>query len=183
MLDDKKRWNTKHKTKDLPSDVSKIVEKYHALSNGKKALDIACGQGRNTKFLASFGYSVDAVDYSDYALCSIEDNKHINKIEADLDNYKITPNAYDLIVNINFLERRLFAQIKDGLKSGGLVIFETLVLSFCEDCKPSNLNYLLRTNELLHSFIGLEVIYYEEKFEINHLGEKVKKASIVARKI
>ncbi len=45
-----------------------------------------------------------------------------------------------------------------------------------------NLDFLLRKNELLHSFIGLEVIYYEEKIDVNLRGERTKVASLVAKK-
>jgi len=41
---------------------------------------------------------------------------------------------------------------------------------------------LLRQNELLHAFIGLKIIYYEEKLDVNLRGEKIKVASLVARK-
>jgi hypothetical protein len=45
-----------------------------------------------------------------------------------------------------------------------------------------NLDYLLRRNELLHSFIGLDIIYYEERIDTNKNGDRVKIASIVAKK-
>jgi len=47
----------------------------------------------------------------------------------------------------------------------------------------TNLDYLLRKNELLHSFIGLDVIYYEERIDTNLRGERIKVASIVAQKV
>jgi hypothetical protein len=45
-----------------------------------------------------------------------------------------------------------------------------------------NLDYLLRKNELLHAFIGLDIIYYEEKIRVNKKGDRVKVASLVAKK-
>ncbi len=105
------------------------------------------------------------------------------KIEADLDTYKIKFNAYNLIVNCNFLERRHFPQIKEALKEGGLLIYETFIVTHGEGYhQPSNLDFVLRKNELLHAFIGLNIIYYEERDEVNLQGEKVKVASLVARK-
>lgn len=183
MIEDKQRWNDRHVTKPMSKDASKTLVKYVKHANIDKALDIACGTGRNSHFLSSLGFDVDAVDISDFALTQIDNTPTINKIEADLDSYNITPNRYDLIVNMNYLNRRLTSQMKDALKSGGLIIFETFIVAHGEFQMPTtNLDYLLRKNELLHTFIGLDIIYYEEKIEVNRLGERVKVASIVAKK-
>jgi SAM-dependent methyltransferase len=126
---------------------------------------------------------VDAVDISDYALGSVKNSYMIKKIDADLDKYNLTPNRYDLIVNVNYLNRRLVSQMKDALKSGGVLIFETFIVAHGDFNMPTtNLDYLLRKNELFHSFIGLEVIYYEEKIDVNLKCERIKVASLVAKK-
>ncbi|MCJ7764534.1 MAG: tellurium resistance protein TehB, partial [Thiovulaceae bacterium] len=91
--------------------------------------------------------------------------------------------AYDLIVNCNYLDRRHFPQIIEALKKGGLLIFETFIVAHGEVYhQPTNLDFVLRKNELLHTFIGLDIIYYEERDDINSHNEKVKIASLVARK-
>nr|WP_321265743.1 methyltransferase domain-containing protein [uncultured Sulfurimonas sp.] len=184
MIEDKQRWNEKYKQDHKQGSVAPIVEKYIEHVNIGQALDVACGLGRNTNFIELKGFSVDAVDISDYALESIKKTANIKTIEADLDKYNITPNKYDLIVNINYLNRRLVSQMKDGLKSGGVIIFETFLLAHGEFKIPTmNLDYLLRKNELLHSFIGLDIIYYEERIDTNLQGERVKIASLVAKKV
>jgi SAM-dependent methyltransferase len=182
MQSDKQRWNKRFKEKPFRDYVEPVVEKYVNLANKGYALDIACGQGRNTHFLADNGFVVDAVDLSDYALSQIREDKNINKIEADLDEYNLEKNKYDLIININYLNRRFFHQIKEALKIGGVVIFETFIIAHGDFDNPQNPEYLLRSNELLHAFIGLEIIYYEERLDINLRGEKTKVASLVARK-
>ncbi|MCK9491204.1 MAG: methyltransferase domain-containing protein [Sulfurimonas sp.] len=183
MLEDKKRWNEKYSQKEAQENVSLILEEYVSHANVGIALDVACGTGRNTNFLAQKGFEVDAVDISNVALDKIAKRPTINKIEADLDKYNITPNKYDLIVNVNYLNRRIVSQMKDGLKKGGVIIFETYLLAHGDFKIPTmNLDYLLRKNELLHSFIALDVIYYEERIDVNPNGERVKIASIVAKK-
>ncbi len=183
MTEDKERWNKKYLEYPMPGHVTPILEKYLNHANSGHALDIACGTGRNTHFLADNGFSVDAVDFSDYALSKVKKNTLINKIDADLDKYNITPKNYDLIVNVNYLNRRLSSQIKDALKPGGVVVFETFLVAHGEFFhQTTNMDYLLRKNELLHTFIGLDVIYYEEREDVNLRGEKVKLASIVAKK-
>lgn len=182
MLEDKDRWNKRHVEKPMRHNVEPIVEKYISEADVGTALDIACGTGRNTHFLAEKGFLVDAVDLSDYALSKIKNLATINKIEEDLDSYNLEVNRYDLIININYLNRRFFPQIKEALKNGGMVIFETFIVAHGDFAQPSNPEFLLRKNELLHAFIGLDTIYYEEKDDINLRGEKIRVASLVARK-
>lgn len=183
MLADLNRWNEKYSQNPPIGEASLLIKDYLNEAKVGQALDIACGQGRNTDFLAQKGFIVDAVDGSNIALSKLKNTSTINKIEADLDKYCITPNKYDLIINFNYLNRRLIPQIKDGLKSGGVLMFETFLLAHGDfKLETMNLDYLLRKNELLHSFIGLDIVYYEEKVVVNSKGEKVKVASLVAKK-
>jgi SAM-dependent methyltransferase len=183
MQEDKQRWNERYLDNPMPQSVSPLLERYIEHAKVGQAIDIACGTGRNTHYLAEKGFMVDAVDISDYALDKVRKSSTINKIDSDLDKYNLTPNKYDLIVNVNYLNRRLVSQMKDALKSGGLLVFETFIVAHGDFNMPTmNLDFLLRKNELLHSFIGLEVIYYEEKIDVNLRGERTKVASLVAKK-
>jgi len=183
MQEDKQRWNERYLDNPMPQSVSSLVENYISHAKVGQAIDVACGTGRNTHFLADMGFLVDAVDISDYALDRVKKSAMITKIDTDLDKYNLTPNKYDLIVNVNYLNRRLVSQMKDALRSGGVLMFETFIVAHGDFNMPTtNLDYLLRKNELLHSFIGLDIIYYEEKIDINLRGEKVKVASLVAKK-
>ena len=182
-MDDKTRWNNKHQNVPMPMEPSAIVIKYAQPSIDKKALDIACGVGRNTHYLARLGYEVHAVDISDYALSQIENSNRIHPIETDLTHYTITPNSYDLILNINYLERKLFPSIITGLKSGGILIFQTFITAHEKGYhNPSNPDFLLQCNELPTKFSELTTLFYEEHDEHNMYGEIVKIASYVAQK-
>ena len=182
MIEDKERWNKRHVTKPMRKSVAPIIEQYIDEADGAQALDIACGTGRNTHYLVEKGFCVDAVDLSDYALSQIQERDEILKIEADLDSYTLEKERYDLIVNINYLNRRFFPQIKEALKEGGVVIFSTFIVAHGAFENPKNPEYLLRKNELLHAFIGLDIIYYEEQDNFDVCGEKTRIASLVARK-
>ena len=182
MIEDKARWNKRYREKPFRTWVEPLVEKYYDRANLGYALDIACGEGRNTHFLAKKGFEVDAVDLSDFALSQIEEDPKIHKIEADLDFYTLEKNKYDLILNINYLNRRFFHQIKEALKPGGVVIFETFIIAHGDFDNPQNPEYLLRKNELLHAFIEMDIIYYEERLDVNMRKEKTMVASLVAKK-
>ena len=183
MIEDKERWNIRHVEKPMRHEVSPILKKYIEHANIGTALDLACGTGRNTHFLEEKSFVIDAVDLSDYALSKIRDTKNIIKIETDLDEYDLKKNSYDLILNCNYLNRRLMAQMQTSLKEGGLIIFETFIVAHDTPEQGSmNPAYLLAKNELLNAFIDMDIVYYEERSDINLRGEKNKIASLVAKK-
>jgi SAM-dependent methyltransferase len=184
MLLDRTKWNARYQKENYPQGPSAIVKKYAHLARGKKALDIAAGNGRNSLFLAKRGFGVDAIDISDTGL-SLFSKKHpnIHVICADFDHYDIPANHYDLIVNIKFLNRRLFPYIQAGLKPGGILIFQTFLdLSDAAQNSPNHADYYLRENELLHAFLSLKVLQYSET-EAEKEGETNWLASLVAIKI
>ena len=162
---DRIKWNQKYREGDYPSDPADIVRRFSCLASGRKSLDIAAGCGRNALFLAEQGFEVDAVDIAEEGLARVAAaHRGIRAICADLDVFDIPTQRYDLILNILYLNRRLFPQIREGLKPGGVLIFETLLempghADHSEQCR----DYYLRPNELLHSFLSLRILHYHEE--------------------
>ena len=113
MKQDRFKWNKKYREDHYLAEVTGIVKRFYHLAPGKKALDIAAGTGRHAIFLASQGFSVDAVDISEVGLAEFA-GKHpnITAVCADLDQFKIPADRYDLIVNVKFLNRQLFITVK-----------------------------------------------------------------------
>ena len=58
MKQDRIKWNEKYRKESYPTDVASVVKKFYYLAPGKKALDIAAGNGRNAVFLAHKGLSL-----------------------------------------------------------------------------------------------------------------------------
>jgi len=173
--EDRIKWDAKYREKTIHTDPSGILTRYWHLASSGKALDIACGGGRNSLFLAQNGFDVDAVDISTVATDHLAGrHPHIRVICQDLDTWKIPINRYDLIVNIRFLDRHLFPQIQKGLKIGGLLVFESFLNGEID-------KYCLKTNELLHVFDDFRIIYYEEK-KTDHSEKYDQVASLVAMK-
>ena len=150
-----------------------------------KALDIAMGEGRNAVFLAKNGFEVDGCDVSEIAVkktlkLAKENNVRVNAFVADLEIYKLPKNAYDVVACFYYLQRSLIPQIKEALKPGGMVIYETYTIENWERGfeGPKNKDYLLKTNELLDLFKDLTIIYYRELV----LDDKKAVASLIARK-
>lgn len=183
MKKDRQRWNERYRKKQFSGEPSSIVQTHYGSAPMGRALDIATGNGRNAVFLADRGFTVDAVDISDEALRDRSlRHAQVHPICADLDEFEIPESRYTLIVNIRFLNRRLFPYIQEGLTPGGVVIFETFMDNdpgaaphdFCRD-------YLLRTNELLHAFLRFDIVFYAE--QTSEDGDDTRRlASLVAVK-
>ncbi len=181
MKKDRQKWNKKYRGNSEPRTPSDIVIKYHSLAPPGIALDLAAGTGRNALYLAERGFEVDAVDISDVAIDQLR-GRHpkINVLCIDLDTYIIAPERYTLILNIRFLDRHLFPLIREGLVPGGVAVFET----YLEEKSGNGMakEYLLRENELLHCFLSLKVLYYEEK-DTDFNGGPGREAALVAVRV
>ena len=184
MKADGEKWNAKYRHAGTEASISESVRRFWPLAPPKgRALDLAAGLGGNSLFLADQGFTVDALDISDVALDRFA-GKHpgVTTSCTDLDQYNIPAEAYDLIVNIHFLNRRLFPLIVEGLKPSGLLIVETFLEGNPQQTDETTCrDYLLRPNELLHAFLRLHVLFYEEKENIPpHKASHM--ATLVARK-
>jgi tellurite methyltransferase len=136
-LDDRARWDEKHAaehaTQKPSSFLKAIFETESWLLPKGRALDIATGKGRNAIFLAERGFQVVGIDISPVALemarrASQEKSLAIDWQEEDLERVELPKGDYDLVVNLNYLQRSLVPQIKKTLKPGGWVIFETYLI-------------------------------------------------------
>ena len=150
----------------------------------RKVLDLACGMGRNSFYLAKMGFEVDAWDISNIAISYINNNKNtlsINARQIDLDEVVIPKKVYSIILNFNFLDRKLFPKIKAALPIGGLIFFESFsLLQNSKQYTSETPKYTLGQKELLNEFSDFEIIDYQE-FRTKRKGKG--KVSLVAKKI
>ena len=181
--EDKIKWNKKHTHSKITPEPLELITRYSALSKGKKALDIACGLGRHSKYLASNGFEVDALDISNVAIESLQNIENINAQEVDFDSYTLLRNQYDLVICTYFLDRNIFHQIHSALNDRGLVIVETFLYHKENERKSSNEAYLLKEGELLEIFSQqFEILYLKEYWGEDYEGNKTMKVSFVGKK-
>ena len=83
--EDKARWDEKYQDNPMPDQPIKLISDYASLASGIQALDIACGMGRHSKYLASLGFKVDALDVSSGAIGHLQNMRNINAKEVDFD--------------------------------------------------------------------------------------------------
>jgi 2-polyprenyl-3-methyl-5-hydroxy-6-metoxy-1,4-benzoquinol methylase len=161
-----------------------LVENIALLPTGR-VLDVAMGHGRNALYLAKQGFEVEGVDLSSEAVENALEAAGTSGVElgarvADLeDDFQIDQAAYDVIVCFNYLHRPLIPQIKTGLRTGGMVVYETFIVDQAKFGKPNNPDHLLRHNELLDMFRDFRCLRYREG--IMKTAKAV--AAIVAEKV
>jgi SAM-dependent methyltransferase len=132
---------------------------------GSLVLDLACGSGRHSRYLAALGYQVLAVDRDARALEGLRGLARIETLVADLESaaWPLPGRTFGGVVVANYLHRPLFADIVAALAPGGALIYETFAVGNERFGKPSNAAFLLRTGELLGVAQGiLKVVAYED---------------------
>lgn len=136
-----------------------------------RALDVACGDGRHALYLARHGWTVEAIDFAHAGLVRLlaiarRDGLRVNAVQADLEQFPLPRARYDLVVNVRYLQRSLFGALKDSLRPGGTVVFETFIRDQQQLGHPRNPAFLLERGELATLFSDFEIIRYEEgRFE------------------
>jgi tellurite methyltransferase len=173
---DRVRWNQRYagRTYDFTPAASLV-----ALSSllrpdrrGARALDLACGGGRNALYLAELGYRVDAWDVSDVGLAILRaelDRRAgagrplaVAAQRVDLQAVELPSATYDLVLDYYFLERSLFPAMAAALRPDGLVLVESYLDSPLGHEKMSNPAYRLAPGELRAAFAELDILEYVE---------------------
>ncbi len=182
MQQDRIDWNHRYRRETFSPQPASILTTYAHRAPMGRALDVACGNGRNACYLARLGFAVDAVDIAEEGLnrfaCHPEG---IQRICADLDHFVVPRGRYSLIVNIRYLNRRLLPTLQDGLVAGGVLIFESYLKAPAKDACGSRhrAEHLLDSGELRQVFRALDIIDYREHPSLQPDAPAMK-ASLVA---
>ena len=179
---DRECWDRKYAVREGPAHFRPshlLVEHRHLLtatgqdtarqpagfSTVRRALDVACGFGGSSLYLAALGYQVDAVDVSGVALAQVQAEAsrrglHVSLIQADLVHWWVPPSRYDLIVVRYYLNRDLMPQLTRGLRIGGLLFVETRNVRYLSVRPGFDPAFLLQLGELRCFAVdaGLDVI-------------------------
>jgi SAM-dependent methyltransferase len=134
-----------------------------------RALDLACGEGRNAIWLAERGWKVTAVDFSRVAIEKARASAERAGVEvdfvcADLLGYESEPAAHDLVV-VLFLqlpadERRLvLSRASKALAPGGTLLLIGHDLTNLTDGVggPSDPGVLYTPDDIASDLAGLEI--------------------------
>ena len=186
---DRERWNAKYAagTYVARTHPSALLAAWMDRLPRGRALDVACGMGRNAIHLAAHGYAVDAMDISGVALARARERAaatrvEVNWIETDLERPDVAREAYDVIVVARFLDRPLIPRLIDALRPGGHVVYDHHYITPADVGGPKSRRFRARPNELLDRFRALRVLFYEEGVTADPDGSRMALARLVACK-
>lgn len=177
-------WDERYAEKTDPGEASLVVKRAATLAPPGRALDLACGMGRNALYLARAGWQVDAVDASAAGIAKLarfaeEAGVVVNAIHVAAESFPIEPQAYDLALVAFYLDRALLRRMRPGVRPGGLAVAQIHLAGGPPDARPRNPAFLLAAGELRTLFEGWEVLHYAER-EPEMPGHR-RAAEIIAR--
>lgn len=152
-----------------------------------RALDVACGAGRNALFLAARGFDVDAVDISREGLrrargAAAQRGLDVNWIEHDLDQTLSLSGNYALVLVVRFMDLPLIGRLAGLLAAGGYLLCEEHLRTDADVIGPANPDFRVLPGELPGVADGLEIVWYREGLVDEPDGRRAALAQLVARR-
>ena len=106
-------WNARYAQKELvwTAEPNRLFAAEVGSLEAGRALDLACGEGRNAVWLAEHGWRVTGVDFSDVALgkaaaLATSRGVEVEWVVADVLEYEPEPRAFDLVAMLYLQLRR-----------------------------------------------------------------------------
>lgn len=199
---DKPFWENTYKRDDAATfgiEPSRNIKAFwKQFEKGWRILDVGCGEGRDSIFLAGHGFEVDAFDVSESGIAKVKristsKNVKVSAWVQDLTEFKFDK-FYDVVTSqgvLHLVEREqwynFIMQAKENTNPGGMNIIGIFTNKL--PATPDNAPFtkgLFNEGELKTLYDDWEIIHhYAREFEDEHPGGiKHKHASegIIARK-
>lgn len=166
---------------------------------GRRLIDLGCGEGRNAVYFAQHGFDVAGLDVSPTGLrktreLADEAGAAVETIEADILHWRPRPDSFDVLFSTGTLHylppgmrESAFQGYKEGTRAGGYHAVSVFVEKPFVDRAPDaeEASYLWRSGTLLGFYWDWEVLYsIEEIFDCNSGGVPHRHAvnRVIARK-
>ncbi len=167
------RYSMSHSNANASSLLVTNFSRIESLRIERGVLDLACGQGRNGLFLTRHNVPVTFADNNEAHLQSIPPALAAAGIspqssecwlvdfeaECRAGNNPLSGKSFDAIMVFNYLYRPLFASIREAIRPGGLIIYQTFTVKQKQFGRPNNLDFLLQVGELREEFSGWEIVH------------------------
>jgi tellurite methyltransferase len=162
-------WNERYRAREQAGDFEArptplVIKTAEHLRPGR-AIDLACGTGRDALWLAARGWSTTAVDGSEAAIAALRLKADQLGIEVDASvadltkpEFAIEEGRWDLALMCYYLQRDLFDALKNGVRPGGVVIAIVHTMRPGEEPTISR----LRPGELIAHFDGWPILHHYE---------------------
>ncbi|NOX49873.1 MAG: methyltransferase domain-containing protein [Gammaproteobacteria bacterium] len=164
------------------------LSQQNLLSCPGAALDIACGRGRNSHYLAAQGFSVDALDISAVGLrlAQVSNNQCtslINWQQQDLIEHPCIPrDNYQLIIMFRFVAPQLLVTLADFLAPDGYLVVEEHMRWHETVAGPGSDKFRVAPGELASALMDQGLIFHQEGLFEDPDGVAVALSRIVVQK-
>lgn len=167
---------------------SAVLEQWIGRIPPGRALDLACGAGRNALYLAAHGFTVDAVDISGEALAIARASAQrtglrVNWIEQDLDEPLALTADYALILVVRYMNLPLIRELTARLAPGGYLLCEQHLVTAADVVGPTDPAFRVKPGELEQLAQGLRVHFVEETLTHDPDQRPVALARLVAQRL
>jgi tellurite methyltransferase len=185
------KWDERYRSgayEDRTHPTALLADWLPRLPRGR-ALDVACGAGRNALFLAANGYAVDGLDISPVGLDRARKDAARRKLDVnwlcvDLEEAPDTvlpPGPYDLIVWVRYVNGGLLPALAAHLARGGHLLCEQHLATSAEVVGPKSGAFRLQPEQLRRSAATLHIVHYREGLVVDPDGRTAALAQLVAR--
>jgi tellurite methyltransferase len=186
------KWDTRYRDgayENRTHPTALLAEWLPRLPRGR-ALDVACGAGRNALYLAANGYAVTALDISRVALdraetAAAERGLTVEWLCADLDEdpeRALPAGHFDMIVWVRYVHRTLMPHLVTRLAPDGVIVCEQHFATGAPVAGPRSAEYRLPPGELRRSAQGLHVVHAFEGPAVDPDGRSVALTQLIGRK-
>jgi 2-polyprenyl-3-methyl-5-hydroxy-6-metoxy-1,4-benzoquinol methylase len=171
MQDDATRWDERYRSASppdplAPEPLDSRADLLQLLPDSGVAIDIACGLGRQSLWLAQRGLEVVALDVSPMAIDALRRAaasaglaERIDARAVDLDDgLPSDPRTADVVVCQRFRQPSIYPHIAERLRTGGLAIITVLSEVGTESPGP----FHAPRGELAAAFTDFDVLYAHE---------------------
>ena len=189
---DQAKWNERYRAGAFAERThpSALLEAWvNRLPNGGggsrgRALDLACGAGRNSLYLARHGFEVTGIDVSSEGLkraaASAErEGLEVAWMQHDLDDGMPVSGPFEAVCLFRYVNPALIQQLPGLLARNGILMVEEHLATNQPVAGPSNPAFCVQPGELSRLLPGLDVLHQEEGIIADPDGRRVAIARLV----
>ncbi|MCY3793728.1 MAG: methyltransferase domain-containing protein [Gammaproteobacteria bacterium] len=149
-----------------------------------RALDLACGAGRNSLFLAHDGFEVTGIDISSEGLkraaaSAAHEGLDVTWMRHDLDAGLPVSGPFDVVCLFRYLNADVIRRLPSLLATDGILMVEEHLATDQPVAGPSNPAFCAQPGELRRLLPGLDVLHQEEGIIADPDGRQVAIARLV----
>ena len=186
---DRRRWEARYRQGAYGerTHASAWLERWATVAPAGRALDVACGAGRNALHLAALGFDVTGVDIAPTALAqgaaaAARRGLELTWLERDLDDGIGVVGEFALIAMIRYVDLPLLGQLAGRLAPGGVLVVEQHLRTEQAVGGPSAPAFRVVPGALLEAADGLDILEHWEGLATDPDGRTMALARLAAKR-